>query len=199
KISGSAASGFTVTNSHGVVPPVPPVPPTPPTPGKSGIDISVVKVWSDQDDKDGIRPESVTVRLLADGEDTGKSLTLSKANGWRGGWEELKARNGGKTIVYTVVEDEVEGYEVSVSGSVSRGFTVTNTHETVTPPPETPVREDEPPTEEPPVPEEPPLNPDVPKTGEDDELGFWKAMMSISAMAAAALGAVYVSRRRREQ
>ena len=66
-ITGDQVKGFTVTNSH--------------TPGKTTV--AVEKVWDDEDDQDGLRPESVTVKLLADGEDTGLTLTLSEKNGWK--------------------------------------------------------------------------------------------------------------------
>ena len=55
EITGDAEKGFTVTNSH--------------TPGKTTV--TVEKVWDDKDDQDGLRPESVTVKLLADGEVAG--------------------------------------------------------------------------------------------------------------------------------
>ena len=38
------------------------------------IDVAVTKVWSDEEDKDRIRPAKVTIKLFADGTDT--TLTL---------------------------------------------------------------------------------------------------------------------------
>ena len=40
------------------------------------------KIWKDEDNKDGIRPSSVTVKLLADGKETGQTATVSETNGW---------------------------------------------------------------------------------------------------------------------
>ena len=96
------------------------------------IDITVSKTWDDAGDQDGIRPDSVTVRLLADGKDTGETLEL-EADSWSGTFEGLlKYNDDGEEIVYTVVEDAVEGYEASVSGSAAEGYVVTNTHEPAT-------------------------------------------------------------------
>ena len=120
-ISGDAEEGFTVTNTY--------------TPGKTQIDVS--KVWDDEDDQDNIRPTSVTVKLVADGIDTGKTLTLSEANSWSGTFTDLDAMKRGKEIKYTVEEkltDVITGtdglgtYAVKVTGSAAEGFTVTNTH-----------------------------------------------------------------------
>ena len=48
----------------------------------------------DKDNQDGKRPSSVTVKLLADGQDTGKTLELNAANGWTGSFTGLDADKG---------------------------------------------------------------------------------------------------------
>ncbi|MDO4806001.1 MAG: Cna B-type domain-containing protein [Coriobacteriales bacterium] len=90
--------------------------------------VDVRKVWDDADDADGLRPKSVTVRLLADGEDTGDSLVLSDENGWKGTFEDVGKYKGEDEVVYAVAEDAVEGYTTSVTGDAKEGFVVTNTH-----------------------------------------------------------------------
>lgn len=104
-------------------------------------DISVKKVWDDNNNSDGIRPDSVNVRLLADSKDTGKTVTLSDSNNWKSDFENLYVRHHGEDIIYTVEEietDVVTGedtdttYYVDVSGDAEEGFTVTNTHTPVT-------------------------------------------------------------------
>ncbi len=109
-------SGYDVTNTH--------------TPGKTSV--AVTKAWSDSNDQDGKRPDSVTVHLLADGEDTGKTVELNGANNWSGTFTDLDAKKAGKLIVYTVEEAEVAGYTAVITGDATTGFTVTNTHETET-------------------------------------------------------------------
>ncbi|MCY7082333.1 Spy0128 family protein, partial [Streptococcus oralis] len=59
------------------------------TPAKTSV--SVKKAWDDKDNQDGKRPASVTVKLLADGQDTGKTLELTEANGWAGSFTDLDA------------------------------------------------------------------------------------------------------------
>ena len=97
------------------------------TPAKT--EVSVKKVWKDADNQDGKRPTSITVKLLADGQDTGKTLELTEANGWAGSFTDLDADKGGKAIAYTVIETtKVEGYISEVTGDATSGFTITNSY-----------------------------------------------------------------------
>ncbi len=96
------------------------------TPAKTSV--SVKKEWDDKDNQDGKRPASVTVKLLADGQDTGKTLTLTEANGWAGSFTDLDADKGGTPIQYTVVEVTVPGYAPEVTGDAASGFTITNSY-----------------------------------------------------------------------
>ena len=109
------------------------------------VSVSVSKIWDDQNNIDGIRPTSVTVHLYADGVDTGKSEVLSDANGWTATFSNLNKNQTGTTtaITYTIVEDEIEGYTAQVTGDVTSGFTITNTHippTSTTPSSETPTQ-----------------------------------------------------------
>ena len=96
------------------------------TPAKT--EVSVKKVWKDENNQDGKRPSSVTVKLLADGQDTGKTLELTEANGWAGSFKDLDADKGGTPIQYTVVEVTVPGYTSEVTGDAASGFTITNSY-----------------------------------------------------------------------
>ena len=96
------------------------------TPAKT--EVSVKKVWKDADNQDGKRPTSITVKLLADGQDTGKTLELTEANGWAGSFTDLDADKGGASIKYTVVEEPVTGYTSEVTGDATSGFIITNTY-----------------------------------------------------------------------
>ena len=112
-ITGTATTGFLVTNTH--------------TPAK--IEIPVEKTWNDADNQDGIRPSSVTIKLLADGKDTVKTLTFDETNNWKGSFTELEQKKAGTDIVYTIEESPVpDGYEVAITGTAATGFVVTNTH-----------------------------------------------------------------------
>ena len=93
--------------------------------------IQVEKVWDDQNDNDAMRPEFVTVHLLADGEDTGLALTLDENSEWKGEFKHLKTYNDdGSYITYTFTEDPVEGYTLRIERD---GDTVTliNRHDLI--------------------------------------------------------------------
>ncbi|MFM1537954.1 Cna B-type domain-containing protein, partial [Helcococcus ovis] len=94
------------------------------TPGKTSV--QVTKVWEDKNDQDGVRPNSVTIKLLADGKETGKTLTLTKADNWTGTFTDLDEYKEGKKIVYTVEEVKVKDYETVITGDQEKGFTITN-------------------------------------------------------------------------
>ena len=96
------------------------------TPAKT--EVPVKKVWKDENNQDGKRPTSVTVKLLADGQDTGKTLELNATNGWAGSFKDLDADKGGTPIQYTVVEVTVAGYTSEITGDAASGFTITNSY-----------------------------------------------------------------------
>lgn len=120
EVTGSIANGFVVTNTYTG------------TPKLEKRSISVTKVWKDENNKEKQRPNKVTIKLLADGKATGKTLVLSEANGWTGNFEDvLKQDSSGVEIEYTVEEISVSGYQSKVTGNMTRGFIVTNTYETM--------------------------------------------------------------------
>ncbi|EDP24062.1 Cna B-type domain-containing protein [Parvimonas micra] len=95
------------------------------TPGKTSL--QVTKAWEDKNDQDGVRPNSVTIKLLADGVETGKKLVLTKANNWTGSFTNLDEYKDGKKIVYTIKEEPVgNGYKSVITGNEKEGFVVTN-------------------------------------------------------------------------
>ena len=100
--------GFDVTNTH--------------TPGK--VTVSGTKTWDDADNQDGKRPGSITIRLLADGKEVrNATVSADNAGNWSYSFTDLPEKANGKTIVYTITEDAVTGYETKVDG-----YNVTNTH-----------------------------------------------------------------------
>ena len=87
---------------------------------------TVIKEWKDNNNQDGIRPDSIEVELLANGKETGQTAILNDANDWRYTFENLDVNSNGKEIKYTVKElTEVEGYTTTYSKD---GLTITNTH-----------------------------------------------------------------------
>ena len=107
-VAGDAKNGFTITNSH--------------TPNPV---ISVEKVWNDADNQDDLRPESVTVALLMNGAETGKTVTLDENTNWKGSFTVTEQ----DLDSYTVVEENVPtGYTSAVAGDAKNGFIITNSH-----------------------------------------------------------------------
>ena len=93
------------------------------------VDIDVTGAWQDGDNKDGMRPDSVIVTLYANGRETGRTLTLSSENGWQGTFDGLAVYADAARQSYSVVEEGISGYTVTVCGSDRDGYTITNIHE----------------------------------------------------------------------
>ena len=92
---------YTITNTH--------------EPEK--ISLQGQKIWDDMNNIDQIRPVSITVKLYANGEDTGKTATVTENNGWRYEFSNLDKYKDGKLITYSVKEVNIpNGYEVEENG-----------------------------------------------------------------------------------
>ena len=90
---------------------------------------TVKKVWDDNDDQDGIRPEKITVNLM-NGETVVDTVELYEGNGWAATVHDLPKYNKGVEIEYTWSEAVMpEGYELTDSGKEGTVTTLTNTHE----------------------------------------------------------------------
>ena len=95
-------------------------------------EVAVKKIWDDKENKDGLRPDKVTVRLLADGQEVAvKEITAT--DNWQASFTDLPVYKEGKKIAYTITEDPVAGYTATIDG-----FTVTNHHTPPATPPGTP-------------------------------------------------------------
>ncbi|MBF0713383.1 Cna B-type domain-containing protein, partial [Gemella sp. GH3] len=73
------------------------------------------KVWEDNNNQDGKRPEKITVNLLADGEQVG-SKEVSSTNNWSYEFTNLPKFKDGQEIKYTVTENQVVGYTAEING-----------------------------------------------------------------------------------
>ncbi|MDR9831739.1 Cna B-type domain-containing protein, partial [Vibrio sp. FNV 38] len=76
------------------------------------VPATVKKVWDDDENRDGLRAP-VTVHLLADGEDTGKKVTLNELNNWIDQISGLPKMKNDRQIKYTWSEDVPEGYTMT--------------------------------------------------------------------------------------
>ncbi|MCD8147974.1 MAG: Cna B-type domain-containing protein [Clostridiales bacterium] len=91
------------------------------------VSVSVNKTWDDADDQDGIRPESITVRLYADGVET-DSAEITEADGWTYTFIDLQKYSNGVEIEYTISEDAVDEYTSVITGDASNGYVITNSY-----------------------------------------------------------------------
>ena len=107
----STVDGYNVTNNH-----------TPAT-----VKVSGTKTWKDNNNQDGIRPSSITVNLLANGQQVA-SKTVSASDNWQYSFDNLAAYANGQKITYTVTENAVAGYTSTIDG-----YNITNTHNPTTP------------------------------------------------------------------
>ena len=110
KLTGTATNGAitTLTNIH-----------TPET-----VSATVRKVWDDANDQDGIRPESLTVKLSS-----GQSVTLNEANKWEATITNLPKYENGKEIAYTWTEEGLpEGYKLTATATDGAVTALTNSH-----------------------------------------------------------------------
>lgn len=120
---------------------------------RATTEVSVTKEWDDANDKDGIRPENVSVQLYADGKPSGEAVLLNKASNWSYTFEQLSMYSKGKEITYTVKEKAVDGYTSTVTGNAAEGFVITNRHEPKV---------------------------ELPKTGDSSHMMFWLTLMTLS-------------------
>lgn len=111
----------TITNKH--------------TPNKTSV--PVTKVWDDNEDQDGIRPDSIQVQLMVGQEKIGEPVTLPIDGKWSYTWNELDKYVDGQAIQYTVNEIETNvitgtdgprTYAYAITGTQAGGYTVTNKH-----------------------------------------------------------------------
>ena len=96
------------------------------------VSATVIKNWEDGNNRDGIRPRSITVKLFADGVDTGKTAVLNADNSYTETIDGLPKYKDGNVIAYTWQEPEITGYELTGDSTSNYTTTITNTHETAT-------------------------------------------------------------------
>ena len=145
-------------------------------------EVAVKKIWDDADNKEGLRPEKITVRLLADGQEVAvKEITAT--DNWQASFTDLPVYKEGKKIAYTITEDPVAGYTSNIDG-----FTVTNRHTPPTTPPTTPPST--PPTTPPTTPPSTPEKPETPTTPTEGKKKILPSTGEVVAYGLTILGAL---------
>ena len=120
-VTGSMAAGFNITNSY-----------TPET-----VDVSGEKTWEDNNDQDGKRPESITVKLIKQVEGgqpevkETKVVTKGQDDKWKYEFKNLPKYENGKLITYSIDEVDVPGYKKTTATRTTNGpdYNLTNKHE----------------------------------------------------------------------
>ncbi len=87
------------------------------------VNKTVNKIWDDEDNTDGSRPETVTVQLFKNGIPEGNPVELNKENNWTHTWIGLPEKQNGEKIIYTVKEVKVGDTDVSQNND-AKGYTV---------------------------------------------------------------------------
>ena len=87
--------------------------------------VNVTKVWDDDNNRDGVRPVSVVVNLLADGE-INQTVVLDAGTGWKYTFANLLVYKNGKKIKYNFSEEVVDKYIVSYANNTVDNFTLYN-------------------------------------------------------------------------
>ena len=86
-------------------------------------EVTVKKVWDDAKNQDGLRPASITVHLLANGEKVQTATVSGEGETWSHTFTNLPVYKNGQKIIYTVTEDTVANYTATIDGT-----TITNTY-----------------------------------------------------------------------
>ena len=116
KTTGSATEGLVLNYTHAV----------------KTVDVKATVVWADGNNRDGVRPETVSLQLKADGENLGDVITVNEKSKWTKTWTGLGEYKAGKEVVYTVevvgLKGGEDGYTAEITGDAGTGFTITATH-----------------------------------------------------------------------
>lgn len=86
-------------------------------------EVTVKKVWDDAKNQDGLRPTTITLHLLANGEKVQTSTVSGEGETWSHTFTNLPVYKNGQKIIYTVTEDTVANYTATIDGT-----TITNTY-----------------------------------------------------------------------
>lgn len=104
-----------------------------PAPAAGTVNIAVRKIWKDDNDAAGIRPDAVTVQLYQSTEagEQGDMIAIARLDeksNWEAEFQGLEERteNGQKEYIYTVQEEPVAGYQGEITKKSDGNFEITN-------------------------------------------------------------------------
>lgn len=116
KTTGSATEGLVLNYTHAV----------------KTVDVKATVVWADGNNRDGVRPETVSLQLKADKENFGDVITVNEKSNWTKTWTGLGEYKAGQKVTYEVevvgLKGGEDGYTAEITGDAGTGFTITATH-----------------------------------------------------------------------
>ena len=75
------------------------------------VNLTVNKIWDDDNNRDRYRPDSIQVQLYGNDDEVRDPVTLNQSNGWSATYNNLPAYHNGQLIAYTVDELEFTNQE----------------------------------------------------------------------------------------
>lgn len=116
KTTGSATEGLVLNYTHAV----------------KTVDVKATVVWADGNNRDGVRPETVSLQLKAGEENYGDVITVNEKSNWTKTWTGLGEYKAGQKVTYEVevvgLKGGEDGYTAEITGDAGTGFTITATH-----------------------------------------------------------------------
>lgn len=99
EVTGDQAAGYEIKNSL----------------APDTVDVEGQKEWADNNNFDGKRPASITIRLLKNGVEADFKI-VTAADGWKWSFIDLPASENGGEIIYTISEDPIPDYSTEITG-----------------------------------------------------------------------------------
>lgn len=112
-VNGSDEYSFTITNNY--------VP--------AAVNVPVTTVWDDDDNRDGIRAKETAITLQGSNGKVYQRIVTGKDD-FATVFEDVpKFFDEGREVVYTVTQNEMNGYTTNIANTDKYTFQITNTHE----------------------------------------------------------------------
>ena len=87
------------------------------------VDVKVGAVWNDKDNEFRYRPESIVVRLYADGVEIDHAI-VKESDGWKCVFPGLDKYMDGKKVNYTISEDKFFGYIPTIHKNAENDYVI---------------------------------------------------------------------------
>jgi hypothetical protein len=94
------------------------------------VAINVKRIWDDADNQDGIRPKTIELSLVIEGSQDKviDEKKIAAGEGWTTAFRVRAYDQNGQKIRYSVVEQNIDQYDISVMGGADAGFLLVHHH-----------------------------------------------------------------------